>query len=59
MSNTKKRWILTVIKDPDSEDLMVELPDDLIKAMNWEIGDELNWESKEGYVLLKKVDNSS
>lgn len=59
MSNTKQRWILTVIKDPDSEDLMVELPDDLIKTMNWKIGDELNWESKEGYVLLTKLDNSS
>jgi uncharacterized membrane protein (UPF0127 family) len=59
MSNTKQRWILTVIKDPDSEDLMVELPDDLIKAMNWKIGDELNWESKEGYFLLTKVGNPS
>jgi len=47
---------LTVKEDPDSGDLYLEFPDDLMNELGWEIGDNLKWtENKDGSWSLEKM----
>ena len=47
----KKKWTLTV-----SEDEFLDLPDDLLDELQWEVGDELLWEAQEdGSFTLTKI----
>jgi len=56
MSEKVNQWIVTVIQDPESEDLMIELPPDLCESAGWDIGDTINWKlSEKGYAILTKV----
>lgn len=47
ISEKINKWILKVIQDRESHDLMIELPPDLLKSVGWNIGDTLNWELSE------------
>ena len=47
----KKRWTLSVV-----EDEFLDLPDDLLEELQWEVGDELLWEAQEdGSFTLTKI----
>lgn len=52
-----KKWETTIIKDPDSDDLMIEFPSDFLESIGWKVGDTFKWEiNKEGYgAILTKV----
>lgn len=54
-----RKWEATVIKDPDSDDLMIEFPPDLLEYFGWKVGDSINWElNKEGDgAILTKANN--
>jgi len=41
--NTKTRWELTVEEDPETGDLILPLPQELLDIQGWKEGDELNW----------------
>ncbi len=43
MMEAGKSWILNVEQDPDSDDLFLQLPPDLLDATGWQIGDVLDW----------------
>lgn len=52
--NKNKTWIVPVEETPDGETL-ITFPDDLIKQVGWEQGDELEWiDNKDGSFTLKK-----
>lgn len=55
----RKKWETTVFKDPNSDDLMIEFPADLLEKAGWKVGDMIHWEIiKEGHsAILTKVSN--
>jgi len=56
MNTPETTWIVELEEDPETGDLIMPLPDELIKAQGWEIGDTLTWDIDEstGSVSLSK-----
>ena len=55
-------WIVTLEEDPETGDLVMPIPQELLKAQGWEIGDTLNWdfnEETQTAFLSKKDDQAS
>jgi antitoxin component of MazEF toxin-antitoxin module len=44
-----------VVEICENGDAIVELPDELVKELNWEIGDVLNYELKDQRVFIKNL----
>lgn len=38
-----RSWIITVEEDPETGDLVLPFPDDLLKEAGWKPGDTLEW----------------
>lgn len=50
-------WIITLEEDPETGDLVMPLPNELLKDNGWEIGDTLEWtvdEATQTATLVKK-----
>jgi hypothetical protein len=43
MMEAGKSWTLDLQEDPDTQDLMLQLPMDLLEAAGWKEGDVLTW----------------
>jgi hypothetical protein len=44
-----------IIKDPDSDDLILDLGDELCREAGWKVGDTLEWiDNKDGTWTLRK-----
>jgi hypothetical protein len=58
VSLAPKKWIMTVEEDPETGDIVLPLPEDLLKLQGWKEGDTLNWEdNKDGsWSLTKKAE---
>jgi hypothetical protein len=41
--NTPTRWTITVEEDPETGDLILPLPQDLLEIQGWKEGDTLTW----------------
>jgi hypothetical protein len=56
--NKQQTWTVEVIKDGKTEELVIQLPTDLLNQMGWDFGDTLIWEDTDGLgvTLTKKVD---
>jgi len=55
-----KNWTVNVEEDPETGDLILPLPLDLLEEAGWKEGDSLNWiDQKDGSWQLKKVDTTS
>ena len=55
-------WIVALEEDPETGDLVMPIPQELLKSQGWEIGDTLNWdfnEETQTAVLSKKDDQTS
>jgi len=59
------RYVVTVEEDPETGELILPIPDELMEEMGWQIDDVLVWEDTEmcedhgeypGYTLRKKYD---
>jgi hypothetical protein len=51
-------WIVTLEEDPETGDLIMPLPPELLDEVGWQVGDELDWEvDQESQIatLTKKV----
>ena len=45
-------WITSIKTDPETGDLFIELPDELLKQVRWEVGDIIHWKPKgDSYIL--------
>lgn len=51
---------VTVEEDPDTGDLVLPIPTELLNQMGWDIGDDLVWSDNfdGSFSLEKKVDKS-
>ena len=48
-------WVATLQEDPETGDLILPLPDDLMKSQGFEIGDILKWkDNKDGSFSIRK-----
>lgn len=59
MSNTKDEnitWQVSTSEDPETGDLLLPLPEEMLSRLGWKEGDTITWEqSSEGsWVLIKK-----
>lgn len=51
-------WTVTVEQDPETGDLILPLPQDLLDLQGWRTGDTLNWEKRaDGSWQLSKKEN--
>lgn len=49
--------ILTIQEDEETGDLYIEIPDELIEEVGWQIGDNISWVKRdESSWYLEKVD---
>lgn len=57
MTEKNQSFVLEVKEDPDTKDLCLEFPDELMDAMNWKIGDVLVWTALDdgSWRLTKKI----
>jgi hypothetical protein len=55
-SEAKTNWTVTVEEDPETGDLMLPLPQDLLDIKGWKEGDTLTWkdEGNGAWSLTKK-----
>lgn len=42
MTDTVK-WTLEIQEDPDTKELFLEIPPDVLENLGWKEGDNLNW----------------
>lgn len=51
----KTSWLITVQSDPETDDQILEFPDDLMESAGWVVGDVLEWiDNKDGSWTLRK-----
>lgn len=52
----KTNWELTIEEDPETGNLILPLPKDLLEQQGWNEGDELEWiPNDDGSWILQKV----
>ena len=47
-------WTTEIIEDPDTKELLITFPEDMLKLMDWEEGTVLCWEITTNNTLLIK-----
>jgi hypothetical protein len=54
-----QNWIVELVEDPETKDLLLPFPEDVLKLMDWEEGTVLCWEitTDNKIVLKKKIDD--
>ena len=54
--NETMRWTITVEEDPKTGELILPLPEDMLKLQGWVEGDTLEWiDNEDGSWSLQKV----
>ena len=59
---TKEKYTITLETDPETGDLMMPFPPELLNQMGWDIGDTLIWEEVDqgkAFSLRKKDDGTA
>lgn len=58
MEKKQTRWISEVKEDPQTGDLLIDLPESLLNTMGWKIGDDLSWtQGTDGaWIIRKSID---
>ena len=55
MTNTKQHWTAHLEEDPDTGDLLLPFPPDVLGQLGWREGDTLTWTVKtNGSIILSK-----
>jgi hypothetical protein len=50
------KWTITVEEDPETGELILPLPEDMLQLQGWVEGDTLEWiDNKDGSWILQKV----
>jgi hypothetical protein len=56
MDKPNLSWTITIEEDPKTGDLILPLPEDLLKLQGWTEGDTLEWfDNNDGSWTLQKV----
>jgi hypothetical protein len=61
LSNITNKWTVTLEEDPETGDLVMPFPPELLAQVGWDYGDVLVWTEAEhgAFVLSKKVDDNN
>jgi hypothetical protein len=52
------RWTVAIEEDPETKDLILPFPEDMLKLVGWQEGDTLDWnENEDGTWTLSKVES--
>ena len=55
MTNTKRPWTVHLEEDPDTGDLLLPFPSEMLEQLGWAEGDTLTWTVKtNGSIILSK-----
>jgi hypothetical protein len=46
LNNETTKWTVTIEEDPDTGDLILPLPDEVLKLQGWVEGDTLVWKDQ-------------
>lgn len=49
------KQIWTVTPEVDGDDMILPLPDDMIKTLGWQQGDIIDWSIEDGKVIAKRM----
>ena len=52
----KNQRVVRLEEDPETGDLILPFPDDMLKELRWQEGDTLEWLDKNGQIVLRKKD---
>ena len=53
-----QNWIVELVEDPDTKDLLLPFPEDVLKLMDWEEGTVLCWKiTVDNSIILTKKNN--
>lgn len=52
------RFTTTVLQYDDSEDLYIELPEEIIQQLGWKEGDEIDWQIEGDCAIIRKVEDT-
>jgi len=52
------KYTVELEEDPDSGELLMQIPTDILSQMGWEVGTELFWEIENGNIILKGKDDA-
>jgi hypothetical protein len=53
-----KTWTVELQEDPDTKDLLLPFPEDVLKLMDWEEGTVICWEiTVDNKIVLKKKED--
>ena len=56
----QQTWTTEIIEDPDTKELLITFPEDMLKIMEWEEGTVVCWEiTTDNKILIKKSDGDS
>ena len=56
----QQTWTTEIIEDPDTKELLITFPEDMLKIMEWEEGTVVCWEiTTDNKILIKKSDDDS
>jgi len=53
----KNYWQVKVTEDPETGDLILPIPEELMKLQKWDIGTKLEWVTLENNVFVLKKAN--
>ena len=52
------KYTVELEEDPDSGELFMQIPTDILSQMGWEAGTELFWQIENGNIILKGKDDA-
>lgn len=54
------RWLATVMKNGEEEDLIIEFSEDMLNQVGWAPGDVIEWfDNSDGTFTLRKKENDN
>ena len=54
-----KTYSAKVLEICENGDAIIELPDELCKDLNWNVGDQLDIDTVDGVIVMKKIGDDS
>lgn len=58
MSEVSQTWVVTLTEDPETGELLLPFPPDMLAQVGWDFGDTIEWDIDEDLgmaVLTKKT----
>tara|TARA_B100000902_G_C26854292_1_gene689815 strand:+ start:74 stop:382 length:309 start_codon:yes stop_codon:yes gene_type:complete len=57
--DTSNKFIIPVQQYADTEDYFIEIPQEITNELNWQEGDEIDWQIDKQGIILRKIEDSN